>query len=136
MEEIQHIGIAVSRANKCPYCTAAFSTILTHGLEVDDQYTQQYVEQGSDVIEDPRTRQLVDFALKVNSEPFKTTEKDIDQLRALNLTDKGILQLVHLVSDFGSYNRLNIALDTDYDYREVWKQIAFTVFSIDEKSSD
>ncbi len=136
MEEIQYIGIAVSRANQCPYCTAAFSTILTHGLRVDDQHAQQYVEKGSEVIKDPRTRQLVEFALKVNSDAFKTTDEDIDQLRALDLTDKGILQLIHLVSDFASYNRLNIALDTDYDYREIWKRIAFSIFSINEKKSD
>jgi len=134
--EIQYIGIAVSRANQCPYCTAAFSTILTHGLKVDDQYAQQYIEKGSAVIEDPRTRHLVEFALKVNSEAFKTTDEDIDQLRALGLTDKGILQLIHLVSDFTSYNQLNLALDTDYDYREVWKELAFSVFSINEKNID
>jgi hypothetical protein len=30
LDEIQHIGIAVSKANGCPYCTAAFCTILNH----------------------------------------------------------------------------------------------------------
>ena len=125
LEEIQHIGIAVSKANECPYCTAAFCTILTHGLEVDDQYAQEFVEQGTAAIEDQRTRQLVDFALKVNVEASSVSDKDVDQLRALKLSDKGILQLVHLVSDFASYNRLNIAMDTDYDYQEIWKQIAF-----------
>ncbi len=125
LEEIQHVGIAVSKANECPYCTAAFCTILTHGLEVDDQYAQEFVEQGTAAIEDQRTRQLVDFALKVNVEASSISDKDVDQLRALELTDKGILQLVHLVSDFASYNRLNIAMDTDYDYQKIWKQIAF-----------
>src|SRR5262249_21900515 len=28
MEEIQFVGIVVSKANGCPYCTAAFCTIL------------------------------------------------------------------------------------------------------------
>jgi len=30
-----------------------------------------------------------------------------------------------VVSDFASYNRLNLALLTDYDYRELWRQLAF-----------
>jgi alkylhydroperoxidase family enzyme len=37
------------------------------------------------------------------------------------LSDKGIVQLVHLVSDFASYNRLNLALKTDYDYRDTFR---------------
>jgi hypothetical protein len=61
----------------------------------------------------------------VNADPVAVTDVDVEELRALGLTDKGIVQLVHLVSDFASYNRLNIALDTDYDYRDVWRQIAF-----------
>ncbi len=32
MTLIQHIGILVSQANGCPHCTAAFCTILNHGL--------------------------------------------------------------------------------------------------------
>ena len=35
------------------------------------------------------------------------------------------MQLIHLVSDFGSYNRLNLALQTDYDYRDMWRRLAF-----------
>jgi len=46
-------------------------------------------------------------------------------LRKAGLTDKGIVQLCHLVSDFASYNRLNLALQTDYDYRDMWRQLAF-----------
>ena len=39
--------------------------------------------------------------------------------------DKGIVQLVHLVSGFAAYNRLNTALQTDYDYRDMWRAVAF-----------
>jgi len=30
-----------------------------------------------------------------------------------------------MVSDFGSYNRLNLALQTDYDYQDLWRNLAF-----------
>ena len=36
----------------------------------------------------------------------------------------GHRQITHIVSDFASYNRLNLALDTDYDYRS-FCQLAF-----------
>src|SRR5947207_9105616 len=64
MQEIQHIGIAVSKANGCPYCTAAFCTILNHGLKADEEGVKQFVLKGSEAIPDQRLRTLVEFAVK------------------------------------------------------------------------
>ncbi len=125
LPEIQHVGIAVSKANGCPYCTAAFCTILNYGLETDETYVQRFVAEGTDAIEDDRLRTIVDFALKVNVDPQGTTDDEIEALRAIGLSDKGIVQLVHLTSDFASYNRLNLALATDYDYRDMWRVLTF-----------
>ena len=125
MPEIQHVGILVSKANGCPYCTAAFCTILNYGLETDEAYVQQLADAGLDAVEDPRLKTLLSFALKVNQAAASTTDEDVAGLRAVGLTDKGIVQLVHLVSDFAAYNRLNLALDTDYDYRDLWRKLAF-----------
>ena len=49
-------------------------------------------------------------------------DSDVQALREVGLTDLGIVQITHIVSDFASYNRLNLALDTDYDYRSFWRQ--------------
>ncbi len=125
MEEIQHVGILVSKDNGCPYCTAAFCTILTHGLGTAEDYVKDLVSNGAASVDDQRLSTLLDFALKVNRDPASTTDEDVDALRAAGLTDKGIVQLVHVVSDFASYNRLNLALDTDYDYRDMWRALAF-----------
>lgn len=67
---------------------------------------------------------MLAFALKVNADPKSVVDADIDALHSLGLGDRGVVQLVHLVSDFGSYNRLNLALATDYDYREIWRSLA------------
>jgi len=125
MPEIQHIGIVVSRANGCPYCTAAFCTILNYGLGSEEDYVKELAEQGIDAVEEGRLKTILGFALMVNSDPKSTTDEDVEGLRAIGLTDKGIVQLVHIVSDYGSYNRLNLALDTDYDYRDMWRSAAF-----------
>ena len=126
MPEIQHIGIAVSKANGCPYCTAAFCTILNYGLRTDEEYTKQYLAEGTAALSDPRLKTLVEFSLKVNLTPKDVTDKDVARLRGVGLTDKGVVQLIHLVSDFASYNRLNLALNTDYDYRDLWRQVGFS----------
>ncbi len=125
LPEVQHVGIIVSKANGCAYCTAAFCTILNYGLEVEEGYIQQLVTDGVEVVESARLRTILSFALKVNHDSAGISDTDTDDLRAAGLTDKGIVQLVHLVSDFASYNRLNIALDTDYDYRDMWRAVAF-----------
>jgi uncharacterized peroxidase-related enzyme len=125
MDEIQHVGIAVSQANGCPYCTAAFCTILNHGLKTNENKVKQFLVEGLRAVQDERLRAIVGFALKVNADAAAVTDQEIAQLREAGLTDKGIVQLCHLVSDFASYNRLNLALQTDYDYQEMWRQVAF-----------
>lgn len=121
MDEIQHIGILVSRANACSYCTAAFCTILNHGLKADENYVSQLLQEGKDAVKDERLLAILEFCLTVNDDPKSVTDNDIEALRSLGLTDKGIVQIIHIVSDFASYNRLNLALDTDYDYRTIWR---------------
>jgi uncharacterized peroxidase-related enzyme len=125
LDEIQYVGIAVSKANGCPYCTAAFCTILNHGLGVDEYAVQKFIFELQDALPDERRKAIIGFALKFNASAQAITDADIASLRRVGLTDKGIVQLCHLVSDFASYNRLNLALQTDYDYREIWRQLAF-----------
>ena len=125
MPEIQHVGILVSRANGCAYCTAAFCTILNYGLGTAERYVAEVAEKGVGAVADVRLRTLLDFALKVNADPASVGDTDMAARRTQGLGDKGILQLVHLVSDFASYNRLNLALGTDYDYRDLWRSHAF-----------
>ena len=125
MEEIQHIGILVYQANGCSYCTAAFCTILNYGLEADETEVGGLLTDGAGAVSDPRLRTLLDYALKVNLDAASVTYEYVQALRDVGLTDLGIVQITHIVSDFGSYNRLNLALNTDYDYRSFWRQLAF-----------
>ncbi len=130
MEEIQHVGILVSQANGCPYCTAAFCTILNYGLGTAENYVGNLLQQGVDAVAGDRLKSLIAYALQVHNDPGAVSDAQVDALRQHGLTDKGIVQLTHVVSDFSSYNTLNLALDTDYDYRDFWKELAgFTASS-------
>ena len=130
MEEIQHVGILVSQANGCPYCTAAFCTILNYGLGTAEDYVSNLLRQGVNAVDGDRLKSLLAYALQVNNDPGAVSDAQVDALRQHGLTDKGIVQLTHIVSDFSSYNTLNLALDTDYDYRDFWKELAgFTATS-------
>ena len=124
MEEIQHVGILVSQANGCPYCTAAFCTILNYGLGTAEDYVGNLLQQGLDAVNGDRLKSLLAYALQVNNDPGAVTDAQVVALRQHGLTDKGIVQLTHIVSDFSSYHTLNLALDTDYDYRDFWRELA------------
>ena len=124
MEEIQHVGILVSQANGCPYCTAAFCTILNYGLGTAEDYVGSLLQSGLDAIEGERLNAILSYALQVNGDPAAVSDDQVQALRDQGLTDKGIVQLTHVVSDFSSYNTLNLALDTDYDYRDFWRELA------------
>ena len=106
MAEIQQVGILVSKANGCAYCTAAFCTILNHGLGTSEDYVAELVRTGAEAADSARLRTLLDYALKVNGDAAGITDEDVDGLRAVGLTDRGIVQITHIVSDFASYNRL------------------------------
>ena len=125
LSEIQHVGILVSKANECPYCTAAFCTILNYGLDTEEEYVTNLASQGIEAIEDNRLKTILDFALKTNNDPKSLEDEDFNRLRVVGLTEKGIVQLVHLVGDFASYNRFNLAVQTDYDFRNIWRTVAF-----------
>jgi len=124
MEEIQHVGILVSQANGCPYCTAAFCTILNYGLGTAEDYVGSLLQAGVAAVEGERLTALLNYALQVNQDPAGVTDGQVQALRDQGLTDKGIVQLTHVVSDFSSYNTLNLALETDYDYHDFWRELA------------
>lgn len=125
LSQIQHVGILVSKANECPYCTAAFCTILNYGLGTEEEYVTNLASQGIEAVEDNRLKTILDFALKTNNDPKSLEDEDFNRLRVVGLTEKGIVQLVHLVGDFASYNRFNLAVQTDYDFRNIWRTVAF-----------
>lgn len=124
MEEIQHVGILVSQANGCPYCTAAFCTILNYGLGTAEDYVGSLLQAGVAAVEGERLTAVLNYALQVNQDPAGVTDGQVQALRDQGLTDKGVVQLTHVVSDFSSYNTLNLALETDYDYRDFWRELA------------
>jgi len=99
MEQIQHVGILVSRANGCAYCTGAFCTILNHGLNESEKYVKELVDSGINAVQESKLKLILDFALTVNDDPKSVTDEDVHALKNEDYTDKGLVQLVHLVSN-------------------------------------
>ena len=69
MEEIQHVGIVVSQANGCPYCTAAFCTILNHGLGTAEDYVAHCSKRAWTRVEGDRLRACLSTRCKSTKRP-------------------------------------------------------------------
>ena len=79
--------------------------------------------QGLDTIDEDRLKSLLERALQVNKDLGGLPEAQIDTPRGHGLTEKGIVQPTHIVSDLSSCSTLNLALDTDYDYRDFCEEL-------------
>ena len=122
-EEVQHVGIAVSKANHCAYCAGSFCAVLEHGGEVDRSDVEDYLRRDVAALA-PRGRAIVEFAVKADLTPHEVTQADVDRLRDVGLTERGIVQLVWLVNMFASANRLNTVLGTDADAENDYQALA------------
>jgi uncharacterized peroxidase-related enzyme len=122
-QEVQQVGIAVSKANECAYCTGSFCSVLEHGGAVDRAAVEKYLERHVATL-DQRQRALVEFAVEANLRPHAITAEHIDALRRVGLGNRGIVQLVWLVNMFASSNRLNTVLATDLDTQNEYQRMA------------
>ncbi len=57
-------------------------------------------------ITDPATLEMFDWVAKAEGEAPNHFLIEVHGLREVGLTDKGVVQLVHVVSDFASCNRI------------------------------
>lgn len=122
-EEVQHVGIAVSKANECAYCAGSFCAVLEHGGTVDRGAVEEYLRRDVETLE-ARERALVEFAIKADLTPREVTQADVERLREVGLTERGIVQLVWLVNMFASSNRLNTVLATEADAANDYQRLA------------
>lgn len=100
------IATYISRLNACPYCLDSHGFFLMiHGA------TEEVVQNVMDgnLNNAPITnaeRHLLSYLAKVNSEAFKTTAKDVQQLRDLGWSEEQIAEAVHVAAMMGLCNRV------------------------------
>ncbi|GBC68579.1 hypothetical protein HRbin01_00262 [archaeon HR01] len=129
LPEVLYIGAAVSKANKCEYCVGAWGTWLTRAANQPEDKVVQLIRDWRKAELAERERDIINFALKVNSDWLNVTDKDVERLRQHGISDKGIVQIVHAVNNFAAYNKFNISLGISpyhYDYDQIWAK-AFKV---------
>jgi uncharacterized peroxidase-related enzyme len=84
-------------------------------LTKDDTLVKALKENPASATMDARGKALVAFALKLTKAPSAMAETDVAALREAGLTDRAVLDLVHVVAYFNFVNRLAEGLGVELE---------------------
>jgi len=116
--EREAIAVVVSAANDCAYCVNHHAEALRRYIKDEETLELLSTADGLETLE-PRLSNIVRHAEKLTSAPGAMTESDLGELRAVDLSDKDILDLTLIVSYFNFVNRIAVGLGVDFSADEM-----------------
>jgi len=116
--EREAIAVVVSAANDCAYCVNHHAEALRRYIKDDETLELLSTADGLETLE-PRLSNIVRHAEKLTSAPGAMTESDLGELRAVDLSDKDILDMTLIVSYFNFVNRIAVGLGVDFSADEM-----------------
>ena len=112
------IATVVSAANGCPYCVHHHAEALTNYWK-DRARIDRVVEDYRAVDFPPKTRAMLDYAVKVTTALPSVTEADVAALRDVGFSDRDILDINLIASYFNFVNRIASGLGVTFSPEEV-----------------
>jgi uncharacterized peroxidase-related enzyme len=107
--EIEMIATVVSSQNRCFYC------ITAHGNGVralgDPVLGEMMVQNYRAARLPKRQRAMLDFAVKLTTQPWEVEEQDRERLRRVGFTDRDIWDIASVAAFYNMTNRLASATD-------------------------
>jgi uncharacterized peroxidase-related enzyme len=107
--EIEMIATVVSSQNRCFYC------ITAHGNGVralgDPVLGEMMVQNYRAARLPKRQRAMLDFAVKLTTQPWEVEEEDRERLRKAGFTDRDIWDIASVAAFYNMTNRLASATD-------------------------
>jgi uncharacterized peroxidase-related enzyme len=116
--EREAIAVVVSATNDCAYCVNHHAEALRRYIKDDETLEMLSTADGLETLE-PRLSNIVRHAEKLTSAPGAMTESDLGELRAVDLSDRDILDLTLIVSYFNFVNRIAVGLGVDFSADEM-----------------
>lgn len=108
--EREMIAVVVSAVNRCFYCLTAHGAAVRE-LSGDPQLGETLVMNYRVADLDPKTRMMLDFAVKLTEAPEIIEEEDRESLRAAGFTDRDIWDIASVTGFFNMTNRVASASD-------------------------
>lgn len=116
--EREAIGVVVSAENDCAYCVNHHAAALRHFIKDEETLNMLMTADGLETLE-PRLSNIVRHAERLTVAPAAMTESDLEELRAVGLDDKDILDLTLIVGYFNFVNRIAVGLGVSYSDDEL-----------------
>src|SRR6516165_799513 len=108
--EREIIAVAVSSQNRCYYCLAAHGAAV-RALSDDPVLGELMVMNYRAARLNRRQRAMLDFAVKLTTEPFAIEEADREAVRAAGFSDRDIWDIAAVAGFFNMSNRIATATD-------------------------
>jgi len=112
--EREAVAVTVASANDCPYGLHHYAGALRQAGGSADLVDALVAGEEPDT-EPVRLRRVVYFARKLTLLPNSMSRHDVDNLRGAGLSDREILQTVHVTAYFNYTTRLGIALGVELE---------------------
>jgi len=116
--EREAIAVVVSATNECAYCVSHHAEALRRYIDDEETLDMLTSADGLETLE-PRLSNIVRYAEKLTSAPAAMTESDLGELRAVELSDKDILDLSLITAYFNFVNRIALGLGVDFSADEM-----------------
>lgn len=115
--EREMIATIVSARNGCEYCVTHHGEALAFYLKNDGRL-EDFKKGTAPSDLPPRVRALVDYAVKLTSEPGNMSEADIEALRKTGVSDSEILDLALTTAYMNLVTRIANGLGVEHDEQE------------------
>ena len=116
--EREAVAVVVSASNDCAYCVNHHAEALRRYIQDDETLELLMSADGLETLE-PRLSNIVRHAEKLTSAPAAMTESDLDELRAVGLEDRDILDLTLVTAYFNFVNRIALGLGVEFSAEEM-----------------
>ena len=116
--EREAIAVVVSATNECEYCVNHHTESLRHYVDDEEMLNLLAAADGLETLE-PRLSNIVRHAERLTAAPGAMTESDLEELRAVGLSDRDILDLTLIVGYFNFVNRIAVGLGVTYSAEEL-----------------
>ena len=116
--EREAVAVVVSAANECEYCVNHHTEALRHYVDDEETLNMLATADGLETLE-PRLSNIVRHAERLTVAPAAMTDSDLEELRAVELSDKDILDLTLIVGYFNFVNRIAVGLGVAYSAEEL-----------------
>lgn len=105
------IALAVSESNSCKYCVTNHSASLSRLGESLERIEEIRQLKGRDEAE----QSLLDFAVKVSTDPHSITDGQLEHLRSAGYSDAAIFEAAGVATHYTALNRFLDTFEVDLD---------------------